>query len=220
MTSPYTIKAGGIILKTPIAQAVFWGADWKALAPLEQRLAELVDLLISGPFMQPLAQYGVERGSAHEAPALLDQVPLPAPGKILDDDQLRQFLADQARSGRMGLAPVTDGRLYVVFLPPGQKITYIYDTLSALNGYHDADATAAPNVYYAVILLPSGTTKSIVERAALPLSQMLIDTCTDPLPGEGWLSEGYEVSDSNEVRHLGPLIVGRPYNKDGTLSPA
>ena len=93
--------------------------------------------------------------------------------------------------------------------------------VSGLNftGYHDAETSEVPDVYYAVVPVPSGTLRTVLAAVMPALSHELAEALTDPLPGTGWTdAQGLEIADANLTRSLGSVRVARIFsNRQGTF---
>lgn len=110
--------------------------------------------LVTGPFLNGLAQYGVGRGSVKVAGRFVDT--LKAPPATLSEDEAQKALLALIKDGLPEDQPSVDetSLMYVVFLPPETRPT-ILSKQDDFCGYHNwakfNDSSTNADVFYAII---------------------------------------------------------------------
>jgi hypothetical protein len=214
-------NAGGPVLPNVAVQGVYWGPtlaggtaavpSWNAAAG-SQRVAQLngyLGYIVDSPYMDMLAEYGVNRGRF--AGSDVTSNTWTAGANQVSDAQIENMLSQEIRAGRLQ-AP-SGNQLYVVYLPPG--VTSLGDQESF--GHHGAftDPFSGRRAYFAVI--PDQSTTPILQGPNGPetpfqqqtdvTSHELAEAATDPddAPNDAWF-----------VPVTGPVIRvnGVPVNGD------
>jgi len=121
------------VLRHPRVIPIFWGHFYVTNPHIVAATIRMLSDIVSGPYMNGLAQYGVSRGTVlgHHT---IDTVPPNSDPLILDRDTVRNTLVSWINSGTVSPAPAVNEKslIYIIFLPTGSNITD-----SGAAGYHN-----------------------------------------------------------------------------------
>jgi hypothetical protein len=184
----------GTVIPQAKVQFVYWGSYWSGSGQGERSSYDQAwnDVGNSPAFYGRLAEYSTATqtiGTGTWIGSTLANGSL-ASGVTIDETQIQQELATEISAA--AVAPLVDGRIYVVMLPPG--VTSQFDAQNNFAGHHrefaDPSGSGLP-VIYAVITYNTDTGYND------PLiSHELSEAVTDPDLSTGWYdSHGEEVGD-------------------------
>jgi hypothetical protein len=152
------------IMPKPFVIPVLWGHDYAENPNTVQNIQNMVSDLVTGPFMNGMAQYGVRRGSVHEPIVIDDQDP---PATITYSDSNNK-LVDQITKKLIGwidagLVPPPSSnsdinQMYLI-IPPSETTPQIYNGASdpignGVQGWHNEGVTnpgPPPTYYWAIV---------------------------------------------------------------------
>jgi hypothetical protein len=204
---PQLAYNGGPLLANVEITAVFWGSEWSdsPLSDLATQLGDYFGFLVTSPYMDQLAEYGVAGmpiGPGSFAGAV--QVATPAPDTTTTDEQIQSFLQDEITAG--SLPQPSTNSLYFVFTPPGVAVSLGGDlSCQVFCGYHDA---IDGQIFYAVVPYPDCAgcqLGSTLDSLTVVASHELAEAVTDPIPGQGW----YWFADANDQGEIGDICAGQ-----------
>jgi hypothetical protein len=184
---PAVVFNGGDVMPNVQVQGIYLGADWASDPTLTAQQRQLEDFLHTavGPYVEMLKQAGyattpdgtIALGKGSAAAGVNDKNPFgPAGlGTTVSDAQIVQELKDQITNGQVLKPGTTPDHLYVLYLPPGVKVTGNLGSSDAnFTGYHAGfQMPDGSYVNYAVIPYPG-------DPAARP-SNVLSDFNLTPL---------------------------------------
>jgi hypothetical protein len=162
--------AGGPVISNVIVVPIFWGKSWAA-NPGVNAFVGATSTIVSGRYIQGLAQYGVSPGAV-ASPLVVDWSDPPvqfSDGDIEGEIQIAMWNNQVPWPAFLG-----SRALYVVFVPPG------YTNPSAgvnVNGSHSFFGTIEGTVYYAWVAT------SNVAVTTTRLSHEIVEALTDPEGG-------------------------------------
>jgi hypothetical protein len=197
-------------MKTPRVVAVFWGHFYVLNPDIVSAGRQLLIDLITGPFMNGLAQYGVGEGS-FLGPIVVDTGPTnPEPGsanEIAVQDQLMNWL----RSGVVSPSPATneENLLYFIFPPPTTTLTLpdgkggILTSPKDFCGYHTHtrfNTSSTRDDLFIGISATNGANRTSGKQFMLSISFCVSHECAEAFTnpgGEGFISSvnGCEIGD-------------------------
>src|SRR5271165_3306315 len=152
------------IMPKPLIVPIFWGHDYVANPVTANKLQQMLSDLVTGPFMNGLAQYGIQRGSML-GPILIDDQNPPATITYVDGnnqlkDEITQQLIKWINTGNVPPPPSPNdiNQLYLIF-PPPETTPQTYNGASdpignGVQGWHNEGNTnpAPPPTYYWAIV--------------------------------------------------------------------
>jgi hypothetical protein len=183
------------IMPKPVVVPVFWGHDYVANPATVNQLMGLLSDLVTGPFMNGLAQYGVRRGSVNAAIVIDDQSP-PATITYTDGtnqlkDEITKRLAKWIREGKVPppASPSDVNQLYLI-LPPTQttplKFNGDADPLgNGVQGFHNegrTDPPPPPTLFWAIVKtndVGAPSTSDFINGVAPKISHELVEQFVD-----------------------------------------
>ena len=194
---------------------LFWGSanQWNT-GPSQALIGAAARSILSGPYLQGLAQYGITSGAtlggvAVDTTTVANGV---SPAAIRQEVENNLLMGNLPEGEQLTSSP---DPLYFVMLPPG-----ITSSGGGFTNGHDAALlsdypTDSDNVYYGWVSNQGG-----LDGITAGFSQELADALTDPQPGKSlqvtagssWTgSRGGEVADAeaqNDTSYLNGLLVG------------
>jgi hypothetical protein len=179
---------------------ICWGRYYQSHPDAVSNAQALVSDLVAGPFVNGLAQYGIDRGSL-TATFVIDD---PAPPATLDENAARDKIKGWILSGAVQPAPrVNEGQfLYLLFPPPATTLT-LSDGTTGFCGYHQHAKYNGPSVrddLFWAIVSTSGADQSsggaFVRSVSYCVSHEVAETLTNR-DGGGYFSNanGCEIGD-------------------------
>jgi hypothetical protein len=152
------------VMPQPVVIPIMWGHTYSKNPATVQNVQKMLSDLVTGTYMNVMAQYGVRRGTVHTAIVIDDQSP---PQKIVYynannvlQDDITQSLVKWINAG---LVPAPQSAsdvntLYMIF-PPPESTFETYDGASdpignGVQGYHNTGVTivpAPPTYYWAIV---------------------------------------------------------------------
>jgi hypothetical protein len=179
----------GSQIPVPQVTNIYLGPYWGDRAFLEGFSKAIVEY----GYLQPLKDlnYGTGPGSYIGA---IDG-PAQAAGTVFGDADARQVITDLASAGT--ITPNANS-LYVLILPDG--VTSRMDdtgdqSCTAFCGYHDAFASGALEIAYAILPSPTGCAgcgNGQVGDFTAVYAHELAEAATDKIPGQGWTADDGE----------------------------
>jgi hypothetical protein len=161
------------IMPQPVVAPIFWGDVWVANPAATAALTQLLSDLVTGPYMNGLAQYGVQRGTVAAPITIPDSNPTPNPLIYYDtsnheQDDITPKLIGWINAGLVPPPPSpTDiNQFYFIFPPPGTtgdgKTGTTFQTYrnsgdvigNGWQGYHnmgDTNPAPPPTYYWAIV---------------------------------------------------------------------
>jgi|SRR5271166_103577 len=184
------------IMPNPVVVPILWGHDYVANPATATSLQQMVSDLVTGPFMNGLAQYGIHRGSMQTPTIIDDQNP---PAKTLYYDTNNNLQDDITKKLvqwiNAGLVPPPQSandinNLYLIFPPPEttpETFNNQGDPIgNGIQGWHNEGVTnpAPPPVYYWAIVKtndvgPASATQSFVNGVSPKISHELVEQLAD-----------------------------------------
>jgi hypothetical protein len=157
------------IMPKPLVVPIFWGHDYVTNPTTAQYLQQMISDLVTGPFMNGLAQYGIQRGSM-QAPIIIDDTNPPATiiyydgNKQLQDDITKQLIKwINAGTVPSPPSPTDINQLYLI-IPPSETTpeTYNFNAVppgsdpigNGIQGWHNEGLTnpgPPPTYYWAIV---------------------------------------------------------------------
>jgi len=185
------------IIQSPRVQPIYWG---KFYSPLVVRIIEsfLADI-VTGTYMNNLAQYGIKRGQVLPLVRIADPEP-----NSLDDRgdklEVQKKLLDWLNHDRVPRPAVNEASLVYLIMPP--VITELNPGDNGMQGYHTCfkfnDDSARPDVVYC-ILKTNDTDRTTIMKflndssVAQKISHELFEAFNDPfVNGRQELGDGLE----------------------------
>jgi hypothetical protein len=184
------------VMPKPVVVPILWGHDYVANPATASSLQQLVSDIVTGPFMNGLAQYGVQRGSVTNSTIVDDKNP-PATlvykdmNKNLQDDITKKII-NWINAGILPSPPSpTDiNQLYLMFPPPETTPeTYLNagDPIgNGDQGWHNWGVTnppAPPTYYWAIVKTndvgPPTSTDAFVNNVGPKVSHELVESFVD-----------------------------------------
>jgi hypothetical protein len=216
------VKAGKKhIMRTPQVVAIFWGQNSNDVTPLGQLLSDL----ITGPFMNGLVQYGVDRGSVTTIPVNDDQNN-PAP-TTLDKSQVAQQLNKWFQDGTVSPVPAVNetNLLYYLFPPPKTEVkdgdfsTKSPDPNKRICGYHSHarkshSSSHNDDLFWAIVGTSAavpGTGKAFANSLAYCVGHELVEALSDR-DEQGYKTDNQcEIGDLCETRNASNQDTGNVF---------
>ena len=201
-----------------------WAGD-----PLGAERARYAAWMVNSSYYDPLAEYGIQRGTAHGP----FEIKSPPPN-ILDDKQVGPLL--RARIAAGDLPPPAAGILYILFLPSDTQSTQRGEVgCQQYGGYHwwtSSGVSVPSKIAYAIIPDCGGgpdeetvvVSHEIVEAASDPYGDGFYDRSL-PLGEIGDLCTPMDITLNADIPDAGtiPYRVSRYYSQknaaDGTVDP-
>jgi hypothetical protein len=151
------------IMPKPLVIPILWGHDYAENPGTVSNVQKMISDFVTGPFMNVMVQYGVRRGTVHEAIVIDDENPPKTvvyydANNNLQDDITKKLVKWIAA----GLVPApqskTDINTLYLILPPPESTFETYNSTpkqpdpigNGLQGYHNAGATnpGPPPTYF------------------------------------------------------------------------
>lgn len=202
-TPQLTYRGGPLIAQIKL-YALYWGSAWNpqttgGSAVTRQALDAYLSDLVSGAYMDLLAEYSTGGISIQRGRFLGSAIIGPDPGPQIADSDLRNQIQQRLADGSI---PAWDSNtLYAVFLPSGTTLSQGgASSCQQYCGYHDAilDANNNPVAYYAALPYPdcagcavgaNGTSLAPFDALTAVTSHEVAEAITDPVPGSGWYDD-------------------------------
>ena len=206
---------GRHIMPNPKVIVILWGHFYVENSDAKHTVEQLVGDIVSGKFMNGLAQYGVGRGTLADVIVIDTDDSSPAPASLSHPD-IQNQLAQWLLSGRVAPAPGPDEKnlLYLVFPP---TTTILAPPKSGFCGYHAHGSFLTVGVYnliWATFRTHKATPTSgdaLIRSIAYCISHEMIEAFTDR-DGDGYRTENdCEIGDLCEA-------FGSPSGKATTVS--
>lgn len=222
------------IMPKPTVVPIFWGHDYLSNPNTATSLQRLIVDLAAGPFMNGLAQYGVQRGSATE-PILIDD---PNPPKTITYVDSNQQLKDEITKKllswiKQGLVPPPStpndlNRLYLILPPPETTFQTFNpndstDTIgNGIQGWHNSGKTdpgPPPTLFWAIVKTndvgPPSAAAAFVNGVAIKICHELVEQFVDR---NGTFEEIGDPCNSTSVTYRGFNV--QQYHSDWDTSPS
>jgi hypothetical protein len=217
----------------PFVVPIFWGHDYVSNSDTTNKLQQMISDLVTGPFMNGLAQYGVQRGSIH-SPIVIDDVSPPATIIYYDSkaklkDEITKQLIKWITAGTVpSPASATDiNQLYLILPPPGTTPqTYNFKNPKDMigngeQGWHNqgvTDPPGPPTYYWAIVKTndvgPPSSTSAFVNGVAPKVSHELVEQFVDR---NGSFEEIGDPCNNSAVNYRGWTV--QQYHSDWDTSP-
>jgi hypothetical protein len=184
------------IMPKPVVVPIFWGHDYVANPNTTNNLQKMVSDLVTGPFMNGLAQYGIQRGTML-APVIIDDQNPPMTITYRDTnnqlkDEITQRLVGWINDGTVPPPPSpTDiDQLYIIF-PPSETAPRTYNGAgdpigNGVQGWHNVGVSnppSPPTYYWAIVKTndvgPPSSTLAFVNGVAPKVSHELVEQLAD-----------------------------------------
>lgn len=219
------------IMPKPVVVPIFWGHDYVVNSDTASRLQQMISDLVTGPFMNGLAQYGVQRGSVL-APAVIDDTNPPPTITYYDTsnnlkDEITKKLINWIHAGLVPAPPSPSdiNQLYII-LPPPETTFQTYNSSGdptglGIQGYHNVGNTnpsPPPTYYWAIVKTnfgPPSPALPFVNGVALTIGHELVEQLVDR---NGRFEEVGDPCINNQVSYRGWSV--QQYHSDWDTSPA
>ena len=187
----------GVILVTAEIRLIFWGREWNSPSPAVPMASVISDVqsIVSGPYLDGLAQYSVGKPFVGRVLTLTDEDPPNPIGKGDAADRVGRLMDD-------GVLPEPDQdtvpAVNVVFLPSevaGSTLTRPPDLAGLHNRLRRFEWTEFGFYDAYVAWIGNDGTRDFISHF---FSHELVEALTDP-DGSGWQVEPRNDSDWNEV---------------------
>ena len=203
------------VMRNPRIVLILWGHFYATNSAVATNATTLISDLVSGPFMNGLAQYGVGGGSV--IGTFVVDIPPPAPDPInLTRENVRDQLIDWINRGTISPGPAVGEQnlVYVIFLPTGSTTTETAGT----GGYHSHSKhntnSSDDDLFWAVRLTnsaPLTSAMNFVRSLAFIVSHELDEAFTDR-DGKGFVTNNdCEIGDICESRGTNPCCFTFSY---------
>jgi len=179
------------IMPNPHVVPIFWGHEYVANPATVNEVQTLISDLVTGPFMNNLAQYGIARGKVHTPIIIDDQNP---PSKIIyrdSDNNLKDEITKRLIkwiNDEIVPAPPSpnDINQFYFIIPPTAMVPQIFldtndPTGVGAQGWHNSgvtDPSSPPTYYWAIIkTIPGDPTRprSFATRLAGAIGHELVE---------------------------------------------
>jgi hypothetical protein len=152
------------IMPNPIVVPILWGHDYVAYPQTAKLVEQMISDLVTGPFMNGLAQYGIRRGSTAKA-VIIDDTNPPATVTYYDRNNELQDDITKALIGwiKAGLVPAPPSNLDInwmyLIIPPSETTPQTYNNAgdpigNGIQGWHNEGVTnpgPPPTYYWAIV---------------------------------------------------------------------
>jgi hypothetical protein len=199
------------ILGNPRVVLIFWGHNYVTNSNDVTAGVQLISDLVTGPFMNGLVQYGVDRGSVAGKFVIDTNRNKPAPA-MLDEMQAQAQIISWLNAGTVKPAPSIDetNLLYFLFPPPTTQLT-LTDGTTGFCGYHlhgkfNSDSHH-DDLFWAIVSTSGatpGTGTMFANSFAYCVSHELDEAFSDR-DNQGFIAEnGCEIGDICETKTFFP----------------
>ena len=151
-------------MPNPVVIPILWGHDYVANPTTTKYIEQMISDLVTGPFMNGMAQYGVRRGSV-AAPVIINDTNPPATIVYTNTnnqlvDQITQKLISWIKAGLVPAPPSSSDVNHVyLILPPSETTPEMYNGAgdpigNGVQGWHNEGVTnppAPPTYYWAIV---------------------------------------------------------------------
>src|SRR5262245_2992911 len=184
------------IMPKPVVVFILWGHDYVANPATANTLQQMVSDLVTGSFMNGLAQYGIQRGSVMLV--TIDDKSPPATITYKDSngqwtDEITKRLTGWISAGSVPAPPSpTDINQLYLILPPPETTFETYngpkDPIgNGIQGWHNTGVTnpaPPPNYYWAIVKTgdvgaPASSTQAFVKGVAGNVGHELVEQFVD-----------------------------------------
>jgi len=207
------------IMPKPVLVPIYWGNDYVQNPSVVNSLQQMLQDLVTGPFMNVMAQYGVRRGTVNPAIVIADPNPPSLwtwtdPNKKLVDQMTQQLIAwINAGTVPAPPSPTDVNQLYLFFPPPETKLQ-IYNNASdptgnGIQAWHNEGGTnppAPPYYYWAIVktndvgpITSPGFISGVSRKFSHELAEQFVDIngsyeeIGDPCNNSGYTYRGWAV---------------------------
>ena len=190
------------IIPNPRIVLILWGNYYSTHTDAVTSAQTLMSDLVTGSFMNGLAQYGVAPGSLVTIKIIDTNAQNPAP-KTINEEELRDQLINWIKAGTVSPAPAVNeaNLLYFIFPPTDTQLT-LKDGTTGFCGYHQHakynDASSNDDVCWAVVGTNGAdqtTGKTLISAVSYCVSHELNEACSDR-DGQGFIADnGCEIGD-------------------------
>jgi hypothetical protein len=178
-------------LNFPQVQLILWGDYYTSDATIVPLIEHLFNDLVSGPFMNGLAQYGIHRGTLRTPLIYIDLGKYPAPSQIWENDLQNDLLK---WFGHGVPAPAVNQTNLLYFILPPTETTLLYNNGpkdpigNNVQGWHSETkfnpSSSFDDVIWATVKANDGdrsTPQNFVQGKAAIIGHELVEACNDPL---------------------------------------
>lgn len=187
-------KGGGVTASGAPVQVIFWGSAWDqpSTSPSSGSLNFAIQLMLAGPYLTALRQYGVVR-SLFGGSIIVDT---PDPPNTFVETDINNLVSALIENGTFA-EPDEGGRnIYLVVMPP--------DTNYGPGGLRGAHSSFASGSAIDTDTAWAGWIgNDSFDRMTEALSHELVEICTDP-EGDGWTILGQPESEDE----IGDVCAG------------
>jgi hypothetical protein len=175
---------------------IFWGHDYVTNGATSNQLKQMLSDLVTGPFMNGLAQYGIHRGTLLN-PIIIDDQNPPATLTYADSnnqlqDEISKQLLSWIKAGTVPAPPSpTDiNQLYMILPPPEttpQTFNGSGDPIgNGIQGWHNVGKTnppPPPTLYWAIVKTndvgPASSASAFVSGVSPKIAHELVEQLAD-----------------------------------------
>jgi hypothetical protein len=193
----------------PHVVPIFWGHYYVINPDVPRLVTLLISDLVTGPYMNGLAQYGVGRGTMGQTTTIdmTDAAGNPIPDPInLSRGSIETQLGKWISGGLTGIRPLVDGQnvVFVIFLPTGSTTT----EPAGEAGYHNHGqynpASSNDDMFWAVVItnanyVDQSSATNFANSLSFVVSHELCETFTDR-DEDGFIYFSCEIGDICESR--------------------
>ena len=151
------------VMPNPVVIPILWGHDYVQYPQTAQLIEQMISDVVTGPYMNGMAQYGVRRGSVEKTVIIDDTNP---PSTIVYRnssnqlvDQITQKLIGWVNAGLVPAPPSTALNVMYLIIPPSETTPEMYngpgDPIgNGVQGWHNEGSTnpgPPPTYYWAIV---------------------------------------------------------------------
>lgn len=205
------------VMRNPRIVLILWGHFYVTMSDVKANATTLISDLVSGPFMNGLAQYGVGGGSV--IGTFVVDIPPPGSDPInLTRENIRDQLIDWINNGTISPGPAVGEQnlVYVIFLPTGSTTTEADGTGGYHSHYKHNANSSDDDLFWAVILtnptwIDKTSSTKFVKSSSFIVSHELNEAFTDR-DDKGFVTDGgCEIGDICETRGTNPCCFTFSY---------
>jgi len=207
------------VMPNPVVVPILWGHDYVANLATTKLIEKMINDLVTGPFMNGMAQYGVRRGSV-ATPVVIDDTNPPATIVYRDTndnlvDQITQKLIGWIDAKLIPPPPANNLNQMYLIIPPTETTPETFNNAgdpigNGIQGWHNEGVTnpAGPPIFYWAIVktndcgpASAGLTfvNNFAQKVAHELAEQFVDRNNtfkeigDPCLNSGDIYRGWQI---------------------------
>jgi hypothetical protein len=151
------------VMPNPVVVPILWGHDYVQYPDTTKLIIQMIDDLVTGPFMNGMAQYGVRRGTVNR-PIIIDDANPPATIVYTDTngnlvDEITHKLVSWIEAKQIPPPPANNLNQMYLIIPPSETTPEMYlnagDPIgNGAQGWHNegrSNPAAPPTYYWAIV---------------------------------------------------------------------